>query len=154
EGDPSRARALFVEALHVWRGEALSSLVDVAFVQPEITRLTEARIAALEARIDADLWLGLHSTLVGELEGLVSEYPLREHFWAQLMLALARWGRQAEALRAYQSARAVLGEELGLEPSEELRAVEAAIFEQTSAVTAPRATPSTKHRTNVPAPIT
>src|SRR5262249_48808921 len=103
DGDMERARALFDDALRVWRGDALSSLPDAAFALPEVTRLAEARTAAFEARVDAALELGASSTLIGELERLVAKYPLHERFRAQLMLALARSGRQAEALRAYQS---------------------------------------------------
>ena len=91
---------------------------------------TEMRIATIEARIDADLALGRHADLVAELEHLVAEHPVREHLRAQLMLALSRSGRQTEALRSYESARSVLADEVGLEPSPELRALETAILRQ------------------------
>ena len=133
-------------------------LADVAyeqFAQVEIARLTEARLVATEARIDADLALGREAGLISELEQLVLAHPLREHLRAQLMLALARSGRQAEALRSYQSARAVLGDELGLEPSEELRALEAAILQQDEAVVRrDTATRCARPRTNLRTPLT
>ena len=130
DGDPSRARELLAGALELWRGDALADVVYEDFAQPDIVRLTELRAATIEARIDADLALDRHTSLIGELEQLVFEYPLREHLRAQLMVALARSGRQAEAIRSYQSARLVLSEELGLDPSEELRELEAAILRQ------------------------
>jgi DNA-binding SARP family transcriptional activator len=109
-------------ALALWRGPALEDLAFEPFARDEVGRLEEARLAALEERVDADLELGSAGELVGELEQLVGEQPLRERFRAQLMLALYRAGRQADALDAYQDARRVLMDELGLEPSEELRA--------------------------------
>ncbi len=117
-------------ALSLWRGAALEDLAFEPFARDEIGRLEEARLAALEDRIDADLELGSAGELVGELEELVEAQPLRERFRAQLMLALYRGGRQAEALEAYQQARRVLMDELGLEPSEELRSLEQAILRQ------------------------
>jgi predicted ATPase/DNA-binding SARP family transcriptional activator len=133
-GDHAAGRALLEDALQLWRGEPLADTAYADFGQPEIARLNEARVVVLEARIDADLALGRDAELVGELEQLVLEYPLREHLRAQLMLALARAGRPAEALRAYQAAREVLGEELGLEPSAELRELEGAILREEVAV--------------------
>jgi DNA-binding SARP family transcriptional activator len=117
-------------ALALWRGPALEDLAFEPFARDEVGRLEEARLAALEQRIDADLELGSAGELVGELEQLVGEQPLRERFRAQLMLALYRAGRQADALEAYQDARGVLMDELGLEPSEELRALQQAILQQ------------------------
>jgi class 3 adenylate cyclase len=117
-------------ALALWRGPALEDLAFEPFARDEVGRLEEARLAALEQRIDADLELGSAGELVGELEELVEEHPLRERFPAQLMLALYRAGRQADALEAYQDARRVLMNELGLEPSEELRALQQAILQQ------------------------
>ena len=104
------------------------------------------RVATIEARIDADLALGRHAALVAELEQLVLEYPMREHLRAQLMLALSRSGRQTEALRSYRSARAVLGDELGLEPSPELRALETAILRQDEATVRQDAEPEPARR--------
>ncbi len=117
-------------ALALWRGPALDDLAFEPFARDEVGRLEEARLAALEQRIDADLELGSAGELVGELEELVEEQPLRERFRAQLMLALYRAGRQADALEAYQEARRVLTDELGLEPSGELRALQQAILQQ------------------------
>src|SRR5262249_6009978 len=105
-------------------------------------------------RIDADLALGRDTSLISELEQLVATYPLREHFRAQLMLALSRAGRQAEALRAYQDARAVLGEELGLEPSAELRQLENAILQQDDVVVGRDTDARTRPRTNLRTPLT
>src|SRR5256886_14062283 len=116
-------------ALALWRGPALEDLAFEPFARDEVGRLEEARLAALEQRIDADLELGSAGELVGELEQLVGEQPLRERFRSQLMMALYRAGRQAEALSAYQDARRVLVDELGLEPSEELRALQQAILQ-------------------------
>jgi DNA-binding SARP family transcriptional activator len=117
-------------ALGLWRGGALEDLAYEPFARDEIGRLDEARLAALEERIDADLELGAAGELIGELEGLVEQQPLRERFRAQLMLALYRAGRQADALDAYQDARRVLMDELGLEPSEELRSLQQSILRQ------------------------
>jgi DNA-binding SARP family transcriptional activator len=117
-------------ALGLWRGAALEDLAFEPFARDEIGRLEEARLAALEERIDADLELGSAGDLVGELEELVEQQPLRERFRVQLMLALYRAGRQAEALNAYQEARRVLMDELGLEPSEELRSLQQSILRQ------------------------
>ena len=130
-GAEPRARAEKLRAaLALWRGPALEDLAFEPFARDEVGRLEEARLAALEQRIDADLELGSAGGLVGELEQLVEQHPLRERFRAQLMLALYRAGRQAEALEAYQEARRVLMDELGLEPSEELRALQQAILQQ------------------------
>ena len=114
------------EALALWRGPALADLAYEPFAQAEIARLEELRWAALEERIDADLALGRHAELVGELEALVAEHPLRERLRGQLMLALYRSGRQAEALeRLPRSAQRELADELGLEPSAALQAARA-----------------------------
>src|SRR5262245_9512229 len=119
-GDPGGAHALFVQALDLWRGAPLAEFVYEPFAQATITRLEEDRIAAIEDRIDAMLAMGGDAALVGELEGLVREHPLRERLRGQLMLALYRSGRQAEALEAYRQARDELVDELGLEPGTEL----------------------------------
>jgi len=118
------------EALALWRGPPLIDVGDAPFVAVQASRLEELRLGALEDRIDADLSLGLHGGLVVELQALVAEHPLRERFHGQLMVALYRAGRQADALRAYDSARKVLTEELGLSPGPDLRALEAAILAQ------------------------
>jgi DNA-binding SARP family transcriptional activator/tetratricopeptide (TPR) repeat protein len=118
------------EALAVWRGPPLAEFASERFAQSEIARLEELRLACLEQRIDHDLGSGRHAEVVGELEALVAEHPLRERVRAQLMLALYRSGRQAEALAAYQSGRHTLVEELGIEPGRPLRELERAILEQ------------------------
>jgi predicted ATPase len=120
---------------------------EASFAQPAIRRLEELRLAAFEKRIDADLELGRQADLIGELRTLVDEHPLREHLHAQLMLALYRCGRQAEALAAYQSARRVLVEQLAIEPNASLRQLEQAILRQEpsldlAAMVAPRAPPT------------
>jgi DNA-binding SARP family transcriptional activator len=128
--DPRSAARKLREALALWRGPSLADLAYEGFAQPEIARLAEMRLAVLEQRIDADLALGRHAELVGELEALVARHPLQERLRCQLMLALYRSGRQAEALEAYRLARHQLSEELGLEPSEQLKQLEQAILRQ------------------------
>lgn len=123
-------RGKLTEALALWRGPALTDLgIEPAF-EVETARLEDLRLSALEQRIDADLELGLHEALVPELEGLVGEHPLRKQLRGQLILALYRSGRQAEALETYRETRRVLVEELGIEPSSELRELERAILRQ------------------------
>jgi DNA-binding SARP family transcriptional activator len=129
-GDPAAGAARLREALRLWRGAPLGDFAFETFAQGAIARLEELRLAALEDRIDADLALGRHTQVIGELEGLVSEHTLRERPRAQLMLALYRAGRQAEALEAYAATRAVLVEELGIEPSPALQRLERAILNQ------------------------
>ena len=128
EGDAAAAQQRLQQALALWRGEPLADFAYDSFAQAEIARLQESRLAALEARIDADLALGEDSGLVAELEALVHQHPLRERLTAQLMLALYRSGRQAEALECYRGARSRLLEELGLDPGRELQELEAAIL--------------------------
>jgi DNA-binding SARP family transcriptional activator len=124
----------FRHALELWRGPALVDVRGEAFARSAAERLEEARLAALEDRIDADLDAGRHAALVGELEQLVEEHPLRERLRGQLMLALYRSGRQAEALDVYRRTRTLLADELGLEPSPELRELEQAILRQDEAL--------------------
>src|SRR4029079_4815570 len=133
-GDATRARELLDQALSIWRGDPLVDFAYEEFAQGDIARLAEARLVATEVRIDAELALGGDITLISELEQLVGAHPLREHLHAQLMLALSRSGRQADALRVYQRARDVLGADLGLEPSAELRELEVAILQQEQSV--------------------
>jgi DNA-binding SARP family transcriptional activator len=118
------------EALALWRGHALADLVDEPFAGGELAGLEESRLVALEARIEADLALGRAEEIVGELEGLVIDYPYRERLRGLLMLALYRCGRQAEALQVYQTARKILLNDLGVDPGPELREVERAILAQ------------------------
>jgi DNA-binding SARP family transcriptional activator/tetratricopeptide (TPR) repeat protein len=117
-------------ALAWWRGPALADFEGAAWAQPEAARLEGLRLAAIERFTDARLALGQHAALVPELESLVAQHPLREHLWAQLMLALYRSDRQADALRTYGRLRRHLGEELGIEPSKELVSLEEAILLQ------------------------
>jgi YVTN family beta-propeller protein len=130
EGQADDAASLLREALGLWRGRAFEEFLDTDVGAAESDRLAELRLGALEDRIEADLRLGGHRELVAELEGLVREQPLRERLWAQLLLALYRSGRQADALLAYQRARTVLVEELGIDPGAELRRLHAAILAQ------------------------
>ena len=129
-GDPVTAEGAMREALGLWRGPALADFLYEPFAQNEIARLEELRTVVLEERIDADLALGRHAELVSELEALVQAQPLRERPRAQLMLALYRSGRQADALAAYRAAREILVDELGIDPGHELRELEAAILRQ------------------------
>jgi DNA-binding SARP family transcriptional activator len=132
--DAVGAAAKLREALALWRGPPLAEFAYSAFAQAEIGRLEELRLTALEARIEADLELGAHAEIAGELEALVLENPLRERFRAQLMLALYRAERQSEALSAYQEGSRRLREDLGLEPGRALRDLEQAILRQDSAL--------------------
>jgi len=136
-GDALTAAEVLREALEVWRGPALADFAYEPFAQAEIARLEEARLAALEDRIDADLAVGEHVRLVGELEALVREHPLRERLRGQLMLALYRSGRQADALQVYRDARRELLGELGLEPGRALQELEQAILVHDPALDAP-----------------
>ena len=128
--DPATAVQIFERALGLWRGPALADLTDQASLQPEIARLEELRVAALEDRIDAELELARHRELVPELEILVAEHPFRERLWLHLMTALYGSGRQADALAAFQRARELFAEELGIDPSPELRRLHERILRQ------------------------
>jgi DNA-binding SARP family transcriptional activator len=126
--EPERRASLLREAIGMWRGPALADMDLEQFAQVPIARLEEHRTAAREDLLDAELELGRHAKLVGELEALVLEHPLRERLRGQLMLALYRSGRQAEALAAYQQARETLVSELGIDPSPELQQLQQAIL--------------------------
>jgi predicted ATPase/DNA-binding SARP family transcriptional activator len=130
QGRPELAASGLRRALELWRGDALGDVADIPFAQPEVTRLEESRLAAIEDRAEADLRCGDHAALAGELEGLVGAHPLRERLWSQLMLALYRCGRQADALRAYLRVEAMLGDELGIDPGPELRRLRTAVLRQ------------------------
>jgi DNA-binding SARP family transcriptional activator len=147
-----RARGELEEALRLFRGEPLADFEGEPFADAEIARLRELRLATVEDRIDADLAAGRHGALVAELERLVAEHPLRERLRAQLMLALYRSGRQAEALAAFQDARRALVDELGIEPSRALRDLETAILRQDAALDLDRATDHSQEPTPEPAP--
>jgi len=133
-GRVGRAASLLEEALSVWRGPPLAEFAYERFAQAEIARLDELRVGALEELLKAKLALGGHAEVVGELAALIAEYPYRERLRSQLMLALYRCDRQAEALQAYQDARKKLVEELGIEPGERLRELERAILAQDPAL--------------------
>jgi predicted ATPase/DNA-binding SARP family transcriptional activator len=128
------AAELLGEALSLWRGPALADLRYESFAQGETARLDELRLVANENRIEADLGLGRHDQVIGELEALIAEQPLRERLRSLQMLAFYRAGRQADALEAYQAARQTLLDELGLEPGPELRELEQAILRQDEAL--------------------
>ena len=132
-GKPQEALQALTAALVLWRGDALGDLAYEEFARPDAERLDELRLVAIEERIDAELALGRHDTLIAELEALSARHPLRERLLGQLMLALYRAGRQAEALRVYSDARNRLVDELGIEPGPALRELEQAILRQDSA---------------------
>ena len=141
-GNPAPASQLLDEALALWRGPALAEFRYEPFAQSEIARLEELRLVALEARIDLDLASRPAGDLVGELEALVGAHPFRERFRGQLMLALYRSGRQAEALAVYQDARRALVEELGIEPGPELQRLEGDILRHEPVLDAPPPEPA------------
>jgi eukaryotic-like serine/threonine-protein kinase len=130
EGRPRPAASALEDALALWRGPPLADLAYEPFALRAASRLDDLRLQALEALIEAKLALGAHTELVGQLQTLIGEHPYRERLRAQLMLALYRCDRQADALQAYQDARVTLVEELGIEPSERLRDLEQAILAQ------------------------
>jgi len=127
---PDAAAAQLRGALSLWRGEPLADFTFEPFAQSEIVRLAELRLTALEARIEAELALGGHAALCGELAQLVREHPVRERLSGQLMIAFYRCGRQAEALRTYADLRETLAEQLGIDPSPALGRLEEAILRQ------------------------
>jgi DNA-binding SARP family transcriptional activator len=128
DSDPVAAAGLLHEALGLWHGATLADLDTEPAFRPDITRLDEQRLAAVEDRIEIDLRLGRHGEVIGELESLIARHPLRERLRGLLMVALYQSGRQADALRAYQDIRRLLAEELGLEPSEDLQDLESRIL--------------------------
>jgi predicted ATPase/DNA-binding SARP family transcriptional activator len=136
-------------ALALWRGDAMSDVADDGPLALEARRLDELRLVCKEELFEAELALGRHAGLVAELERLVADHPLRERLWRQLVVALYQSGRQADALAAYQRARTLFADELGLEPSEELRAVERAVLRHEV-----RQVPPEQERHNLPAPVT
>ena len=124
------ASTTLADALDLWRGPALADVADESWARVEIDRLEEMRLAVLEDRVEADLAIGGHGSLVGEIDALARANPLRERMWSQLMLALYRSGRQAEALRAYDTLRETLRDELGIDPSPAVRARYEAMLQQ------------------------
>ena len=156
--DPGRARELLGQSLALWRGPALADAADAGFAGPAVARLDDLRLQALEGRVEADLAAGASDRLVAEVEELVAAHPLSERLGGQLLRALALRGRQADALGAYQRLRARLAEELGIDPSPELRALQVAVLRgQLAPPPADRdagAPPPPRARTNLRAPIT
>lgn len=146
------ASAAFAEALTMWRGPALADLPDDDRARIESHRLDALRIHALEERINADLHLGKHGEVIGDLEALVAQHPLSERFAELLMTALYRSGRQAEALHVYQTTRATLGDQLGIEPGRTLQKLEEEILLQDPALDLEIPVAPSKH--NLPAPLT
>lgn len=132
--DPEAAVRRLEASLDLWRGEPYEDLGYEDALQPEIRRLNEVRLGALELRIEAQLAAGRHADVIADLEGQTARHPTRERFWGQLMEALYRAGRQAEALRTYQRAKAALAQELGIEPGPELRRLEERILGQDPAL--------------------
>ena len=137
QGDAGAARGTLNEALELWRGTPLGEFAANPLARREAGRLEELRLTTLEDRLDADLALGAHGQLVGELEALVARHPHRERLRAQLMLALYRAGRQADALAAYRDARRALVDELGIEPGRQLQELEQSILRQDTALDLP-----------------
>src|SRR5215217_7367411 len=129
-GHSEQAAAVLREGLELWRGPPLAEVASLPFAPAEITRLEEQRLEAVELRVEADLAAGRDTELIPELQQLTREHPWREHLHAQLMLALYRSGRQADALEAYRAARQVLVERLGIEPGAELAGLHQAILAQ------------------------
>jgi len=151
-GGAEHAAAQLREALGLWRGPPLAELAATPFAPTEIARLEEQHLAALELRVEADLVVGRHAELVGELQQLTTQHPWRERLHAQLMLALYRSGRQADALEAYRHAREVLVEQLGIEPGAELHDLHEAILAHAPAIEAAAAPPSLPGVRALPAP--
>ncbi|MET7815329.1 AfsR/SARP family transcriptional regulator [Streptomyces sp. NPDC005395] len=127
-GDPETASRLLTRALALWAGPVLADVRQGRLLEVEAVRLRESRMAALERRIDADLWLGHHHEVLGELAGLTAEHPMHENLHGQFMLALYRCGRVSQALETFHRLRATLVGELGLEPSERLRRLQQAVL--------------------------
>ena len=127
-GDPEAASAAAGQAIERWTGDPYPEFDDEVWVQPEAQRLQELRLVAADRRFEAELACGRSTDVVSEIERMVREHPVREGFRAQLMLALYRSGRQADALRAFHDYRTFLGEELGLEPSPALAELEGRIL--------------------------
>ena len=148
QNNPRKARELLAGALALWRGPALAEFAE-PFGRHEGARLEELRLAAIELRIEAELALGHQRDVVGELETLVAQHPLREQLRSQQMLALYRSGRHAEALASYQRFRRILAEELGIEPSASLRELQRQMLQQAPSLELPA---STETRAAAPAP--
>jgi predicted ATPase/DNA-binding SARP family transcriptional activator len=142
DNELAAAAATLEEALALWRGPALADVRGAPFATPEAVRLDELRLLAREDSYDLRLALGQHAALVADLDKAVLEHPMRERFWGQLMTALYRCDRQAEALATYARAREQLADELGIDPGQALQQLELAILRQDPALAAPHAPPS------------
>lgn len=149
--DPTARAAALQEALALWRGAPLADLTYEAWAQPEIDRLEELRLTAVEDEIDAQLASERHGEVLGRLPTLVEEHPYRERLRRQLMLALYRAGRQAEALELYEEARVTLIEELGVDPGPDLQRLHQQILRQDPSLDW---SPAPRTRTNLPEPLT
>jgi DNA-binding SARP family transcriptional activator/ABC-type transport system substrate-binding protein len=152
-GNQKMAAELLREALGLFRGPALDDLAHAGFVEAEAGRLDELPLAALEERIEADLALGRHLEMLPELQGLVAKHPFRERFWEQLMLALYRSGRQADALAAFERARQRLGDDLGVDPGRPLQELQQGILRQDPSLDRPvlsRSAASSRDQTQLP----
>ena len=145
-GDCAGASSRFRQALDLWSGPALVDVQCGALLEVEAMRLGESRMSILGRRIEADLRLGRHHELVGELAGFAARYPMHEGLQAQLMLALYRVGRRGSALEIYQRLRSVLGRELGLDPSPELRNLQRAVLDSDPLLDVERDRPGAPHR--------
>ena len=141
-GNAAQAASLLRDALSLWRGPALAEFTYEPFAQGAIARFEERRVSCREALIEAELAIGRHAEVVSDLEALVHEHPFRERPRAQLMLALYRCGRQADALEAFHQARRTLVDELGVEPGPSLRELERAILRQDPSLAAPFSPPT------------
>ena len=155
-GDLDQAVQGFRSALALWRGEPLADVASAPFALGEVARLNELRLRAFEECIDAELALGRHADQLPELEGLVAEYPLRERLRGQLMLALYRSGRQAEASEAFHKTRALLIDQLGMEPGPELQKLFVSILKQDKSldIAVRTARPERRETHNLPLPLT
>jgi DNA-binding SARP family transcriptional activator/ABC-type oligopeptide transport system substrate-binding subunit len=151
-GDQRAAGEVLREALSLFRGPPLEDLAHAPFAQAEVGRLEELRLGALELRLESDLDTGGHAGVVGELESLVIRFPFRERFWAQLMLALYRSGRQGDALMAFDRARQTLIEDLGVDPGEPLQRLHQRILRQDPALEAVRASAGSAATTTIEGP--
>jgi class 3 adenylate cyclase len=153
-GRHDEAASQLRDALAIWRGPALAEVAYEPWAEAEAARLEESRVAVLEDRFDADLAVGRHAEIVGEVEAVARQHPWRERVWGQYLLALYRSGRQAEALRAADQLRRALRDELGLDPSAEIRALEHAILDQDARLAQPavEAEPAAAVATVVAAP--
>ena len=149
-GQPRRAVDAFTEGLALFRGPPLADFMYDSWATTEKARLDELRLVCVEDRIEGELQLGRHAELIGELESLVSENPLREGLRGHLMLALYRSGRQAEALEAYQDARRILVDELGIEPSTAIKELHAQILNQDALLSAPEREPIVQATVELP----